>query len=59
MKSFLRRYWFSILVLTALGGFLGVHAIWYIHPSEIKSVEELQARLDNGQPTVIEFYSNL
>jgi membrane-associated phospholipid phosphatase len=54
-----RRHWFSLLIGGALLAFIGIHVVWYTHPSDIKTVEELQARLNNGQPVVVEYYSNL
>jgi hypothetical protein len=41
-----------------LGVFAAVHVIWYIHPSDLESYEELEAILTDGQPAVVEFYSN-
>lgn len=58
MKAFLREHWLSIPLVVALGAFIVVHVVWYIHPSDVKSAEELEDRLNNGQPTVVEFYSN-
>jgi hypothetical protein len=59
LKSFVRRHWFLLLVATGLLVFVGMHLVWYIHPSDIKSMSDLEAHLYDGQPTVIEFYSNL
>ncbi len=51
---FFKANWSTILILAAIVGFVGIHIIWYIHPSDVKSMEELNARLTDGQPTVIE-----
>jgi hypothetical protein len=39
--------------------FVAIHAIWYIKPSNIKDMAALNAEFYNGQPTVVELYSNL
>ncbi len=57
--SFFKSNWLLLIVLTAVIGFAGIHIVWYIHPSDVKSVEDLNTRLAAGQPTVVEFYSNL
>lgn len=57
--QFLKQNWLSLIILAAIVGFVGIHLVWYISPSEIKTMEELDARLTDGQPTVVEFYSNL
>ena len=57
--TFLKENWLSLLLLAAVLGFLGIHIVWYIRPSNIKTMEELQAYLHDGQPTIVEFYSNL
>jgi hypothetical protein len=54
MKPFI-----MILVGSGILVFLALHIIWYIKPSHIASTEELNTHLTDGQPTVIEFYSNL
>ncbi len=59
LASFLKSNGLLILMLGGLSIVLGMHLIWYIHPSEIKTYDDLQARLTGGQPTVVEFYSNL
>lgn len=50
-----------LLTLLGLGlfGFVVLHVVWYIHPSDIQTTAELRARLHDGQPTVVEYYSNL
>lgn len=57
--SFVRHNGLSLLMLGVLLGFLGIHAIWYIRPSGIRSMADLDRQIHSGQPTVIEFYSNL
>ncbi|MBI5960542.1 MAG: hypothetical protein HY866_17515 [Chloroflexi bacterium] len=54
-----RRHWLMVLTGGALLAFVGVHIVWYTHPSDVKSVEDLQARLNTGQPVIVEYYSNL
>lgn len=48
-----------VLVAIALLVFVLLHLVWYILPSAIKTMPQLEARLNDGQPTVVEFYSNL
>jgi hypothetical protein len=50
-----------LLTLLALGAitFVAIHLIWYIKSSQITTTADLNARLTDGQPTVVEFYSNL
>ena len=57
--SFFRHNWLLLIMLTVLIAFVGIHLVWYIHPSDVKSIDDLNARLTRGQPTIIEFYSNL
>ncbi len=47
------------LALLALAGFVILHLVWYIKPSPIASLADLQARLTSGRPTIVEFYTNL
>ncbi len=47
------------LALLALTGFVILHLVWYIKPSPIASLADLQARLTSGRPTIVEFYTNL
>ena len=47
------------LVVVALAGFVLIHIVWYIRPSDVKTMADLQARLTGGEPTIVEWYSNL
>jgi len=51
------------LALIILGSgvlfFVAIHIVWRIPPSNIKDMTTLNAELTNGQPTVLELYSNL
>ncbi len=58
--SFVKGNLFLVAALTLLVGFIALHVIWYIHPSrEIVTVADFDARLRDGTPTVVEYYSNL
>ena len=59
LATFAKQNWLTILLLAGILGFIGIHIIWYIRPSNIKTIEEYQTLLHDGQPTVVEFYSNL
>lgn len=48
-----------ILFGVGLTAFVAIHILWYIKPSDIKTSAELDRKLRDGQPTVVEFYSNL
>lgn len=47
------------LAIALLAAFVIVHLVWYIKPSPVASLADLQARLRNGRPTIVEFYTNL
>jgi hypothetical protein len=47
------------LALALLVGFVILHVVWYIKPSPVASLADLQARLRGGRPTIVEFYTNL
>lgn len=51
----LRQNWTTMLVLTLLAG---GYFLLRTQPSDVASLEELEAMLRDGQPTVIEFYAN-
>ncbi len=58
--AFVRGNLFLVAALTLLVGFVVLHVIWYIHPTrEIATVADFDARLRDGTPTVVEYYSNL
>ena len=58
--AFVKGNLFLSAALVLLAGFVVVHVIWYIHPSrEIVTVADFDARLRDGTPTVVEYYSNL
>ncbi len=59
LGSLISQNWLMILMLAALLGFALIHLVWYIRPSAIDSAAELQAVLTDGQPTVVEYYTNL
>lgn len=47
------------LAVVALAGFVLIHIVWYIRPSVVKTMADLQARLTSGKPTIVKWYSNL
>jgi len=51
----LRENWFFLLVI---GGLLGAFLFLRTPASEVGSVAEVDAILQDGQPTLVEFYSN-
>ncbi len=58
--AFVKGNLFLLAALALLVGFVTIHVIWYIHPSrEIHTVADFDARLRDGTPTVVEYYSNL
>ena len=60
LLALLRQHGLTAILLGVVLIFLAVHAVWYIRPSrEIKSTADLEARLTDGKPTIVEFYSNL
>lgn len=55
ISRFLRENWlFLLLVVGIVGGF----ALLRTPGSAVRSLAEVDARLQAGQPTLIEFYSN-
>jgi len=39
--------------------FVVMHIVWYIKPSDIQTAQQFDAHIQRGEPTVVEFYSNL
>ncbi len=59
LLSILKQNWPLALILAGLAVFAVIHLVWYIKPSDIGTLADLQAHLHNGEPTIVEFYSNL
>jgi len=59
LLEFVLRDKLLAIMLAGLALFVGLHIVWYIHPSDIQSADELQALVRRGEPTVVEFYTNL
>ena len=55
MTRFLRENW---LFLVVVGGVITAFLALRTPASEVESVAELDGLLQNGQPTLVEFYSN-
>lgn len=55
MAKILRENW---LILLVIGGILAGFLFLRTTGSAVASVEEVDAILQNGQPTFVEFYSN-
>jgi hypothetical protein len=55
LLKILRENWLLLLVI---GGIFGAFLFLRTPPSAVASVEEVDAILQNGQPTLVEFYSN-
>ncbi len=52
---FLRGNWLFLLVV---GGILAAFLLLHTPASPVESVAEVDAILQNGKPTLVEFYSN-
>lgn len=59
LLEFVLRDKLLAIMLAGLALFVGLHIVWYIYPSDIQSADELQALVRRGEPTVVEFYTNL
>lgn len=59
LAAFVKSNCLLLILLAGIIGFVGLHIVWYIRPSDVKSLDDLNARLRRGQPTIVEFYSNL
>jgi hypothetical protein len=55
ISKFFRENWLFLLVV---GGILGAFLVLRTPASAVSSVAEVDAILENGQPTLVEFYSN-
>jgi hypothetical protein len=55
MARFLRENWLFLLVV---GGIVGAFLALRTPASAIGSFAELEGLLQNGEPTLVEFYSN-
>jgi hypothetical protein len=55
MNRFVRQ---NVLLLIVLALIVSGYFLLRTSPSDIASMEALEARLRRGQPTLIEFYSN-
>ena len=55
LVQLVRNNW---LILLVVGSLIGAFLALRTRPSDIGSVAEADAILENGQPTVVEFYSN-
>lgn len=55
LLGFLRNNWLFLLIVGAIAV-----AFWALRtsPTPVASVDEVQAMLQSGQPTLVEFYSN-
>jgi hypothetical protein len=56
MSRFIRQ---NVLLLIVLALIAGGYFFLHTSPSDIVSIEALEASLRRGQPTLIEFYSNV
>lgn len=62
LKQVLSFIWNDLLfwgALAVLVVFVALHVVWYIRPSDVKSAHDVQAQIGQGQPVVVEFYTNL
>ena len=59
LRAFPRRHPDLTLLILVLMGFGLAQLVLGTHATPIDTLEGLQARLTDGQPLVIEFYSNL
>ncbi len=58
VRTFVRQHPDLILLLVLLAILGLAHLLLDTHPTPLESPEALQARLTDGQPVVVEFYSN-
>lgn len=50
-----KRFWIVLAIMAVL---VGAFILLRTEPTNLEGVDELTATLKDGQPTVIEFYSN-
>jgi hypothetical protein len=55
LNRYLRENWLFVLLV---GGIVGGFLFLRTPASAVASVEEVDAQLQNGQPTLVQFYSN-
>lgn len=55
LLTWVRVNWFFVLFLATIAG---AFVFFRTKPSNLEAVGGLEANLTNGQPTVLEFYSN-
>ncbi len=48
----------NLFIIALLGGLAAAFLLLRTSPSRVASLEALQASLRDGQPTLVEFYSN-
>lgn len=48
-----------IIVVVGLILFVVLHLKWYIRPDPVESLADLEQRVNQGKPVIVEFYSNL
>lgn len=58
MGTFVRVLRENWLFLLAIGGIIGAFLVLRTQGSAVSSVAEVDTVLQNGQPTLVEFYSN-
>ncbi len=59
IRTFIRQHPHIALAILLLAAFILAHLLLETRPTPLASAEELNARLTDGQPTIVEFYSNL
>lgn len=49
----------NLFIIALLGGLAATFLLLRTSPSQVASLEALQVSLRDGQPTIVEFYSNV
>jgi len=49
----------TIGLLVVVIGFVAVHILWYIQPDRVETAADFTRHINNGQPVIVEFFSNL